>query len=85
MHHFEDEYHEQRLLLEFPGMALFNHLHFEKKMREREKVKYSLRSPSYPQEYMVFVQLGNLIYLKNREKPPLTDQKKRRINSVQVT
>lgn len=54
-------------------------------MREREKVKYSLRSPSNPGEYMVFVQLGNLIYLKNREKPLLSDQKRRRINSVQVT
>lgn len=66
-------------------MGFFNHLHFEKKMREREKVKYSLRSPSNPGEYMVFVQLGNLIYLKNREKPLLSDQKRRRINSVQVT
>lgn len=49
MYRFEGEYHDQRLLLEFPGMALFNHLHFEKKIREREseiffkKSKLSLR------------------------------------------
>jgi hypothetical protein len=70
------------------SLSLLNHLHFEKE-REREKVKCSLRSQSHPREYMVFVQLGDLIYLKNREKTLLTDQKsgggRKNSVSVQVT